>query len=193
VEHKGTPPLLEQTYGSVERISGVIDQLVNGLTASQANNIYLKRFTAVTGNLKSVKQELQNTIDFFQEEDPFVINYSDFVSKQNMELILTITLNNCQFSTYSLYMEVLIHGGYYKVCEDMCWDRVWMQWTMKYAISMNDNSSQKYIDIYQQGHQHDEDYFPYHLETEIRKFYLKNLYAYEVAMRQKYSSTNNIF
>jgi len=186
VEHKGAPSLLEQTSGSVERIGGVIEQLVEGLKASQANNVYLRRFNTVSGNLKSVKQELQNTIDFFQDEEAFIISYSDFVSQHNLELILSITLKNGQFSSYSLYIEVLIHGGYYKVCEDMCWDRVWMQLTMKHASVLDDDTSQKLSEpFFQQGHQHDEDYFPYQLEMEIRKFYLKNLYAYEVAMRQK--------
>jgi len=153
----------------------------------------LQEFHSLVSGLKNVKEELDKTTNLFQEEKKFDLRYPDFIKNQQLELNMYINIGRWRFTSHSLYIEVLTHGGFYKVCEDMSWDRVWMRWTLHAApVSREDDPVPHELDryyensFYRQGHQHEEDYFPFSLEMEIRTFYLKNLYAYEMFNRQSF-------
>eukprot|EP01124_Arcella_intermedia_P012478 TRINITY_DN18814_c0_g1_i2.p2 TRINITY_DN18814_c0_g1~~TRINITY_DN18814_c0_g1_i2.p2 ORF type:complete len:134 (-),score=29.38 TRINITY_DN18814_c0_g1_i2:538-939(-) len=77
----------------------------------------------VTSNLRSLLEESQKCLDYYQDEDAFLKDYLHFMKDKPATLLLLV--NSVQISLYQLYIEVISHGGFQHITSNRYWNRIW--------------------------------------------------------------------
>lgn len=75
---------------------------------------HAEEFVALSQRLKSVFEELNSTLDYYQDEDSFTADYTQFMKDTDRTAPedLCVAVSDFILPLYSLYIVVATHGGF---------------------------------------------------------------------------------
>jgi len=140
--------------------------------------------TELSQGVKNLMQEVEKSLNYFQDEETFNSRYSEFMATTGRQTRVTFSVDNWSFKAYNLYMEVITHGGYLHISHEMSWDRVWTRVpkerrTTFYSRTPNTTVSDEVV-------LDSEIPFTMETENELKDLYITYLYPYEFHQRKMF-------
>jgi len=92
-------------------------------------------------------------------------------------------LDDWEINLHNIYIEILSHGGYLQVCDDMCWNRVWARTPKTKRTNPSPaplGSGQSVVHIPPEN----ECPLTFATETKLKELYVTYLYPYEFQKRK---------